>query len=193
MSAVTFLVDDNQWLDAGVRDVSGKSRSPQIGDFIEAQLHVEIPKSLAWGAVDPHASPSRKTVELGDALYYFSGEVLDSRTRPMHADKEKNQKVLWEILISADFPILGLGVFSKGDSPYEPAVKFIEGIGLLWGSISFHALQLSKTITGKITNIKELPSAPMSNGRLILRLLTLDTSSVGPLAMKLSRPESERN
>ena len=99
----------------------------------------------------------------------------------------------WEILISADFPILGLGVFSKGDSPYEPAVKFIEGIGLLWGSISFHALQLSKTITGKITNIKELPSAPMSNGRLILRLLTLDTSSVGPLAMKLSRPESERN
>jgi len=188
LPTVTFLVDDNQWWDAGVRDESGKGRKPEIGDFIEAQLHVEIQKSLAWGPVDPEASPSRRTARLGDALYYFSGELLDSRTRPMHANKEKSEKVLWEVLIIADVPILGLGVFPKGDSPYEPSVKFIEGIGLLWGSISFHALQLSKTITGRITDIKDLPPAPMSRGRFTLRLLTLDTSSVGPLAMKLARP-----
>ncbi len=106
-----------------------------------------------------------------------------------------SSKVLWRVRRTAGYNrglgrILGLGMFPEGERPYEPSAKFLEGF--LWGSISFHVGQLSKTTIGKITDIRELPPAPMSTGLVTLRLLTLDTSVVGPLALSLLRPGDEK-
>jgi hypothetical protein len=188
VSSITFLVDENQWLDAIVKETSGKRRSLQTGDFIETQLHVDIPKTLAWGPAESNAQRKKTTLRIDDGLYYFSGELLDAKSRHVDADKEIRGKVVWEGVVDCGFPILTLGIFPEGENPYDPSAKFFEGVGLLWGSISFHTGQLSKTIIGKITDIRELTPAPLSSGIFTIRLLTLDTSQTGPVALKLLLP-----
>ncbi len=90
-------------------------------------------------------------MKINDGLYCFNGELVEHQSRYIDANKEGRRKALWEGLIDYDVPILARGMFPT-EEPYSPSNKFFEGLGFLWGSISFH-VGLSRTILGKITNI----------------------------------------
>jgi hypothetical protein len=87
MTVINFLVDDNQWLDAVVKERSGKRRTLQEGDIIEIQLHVDISKTLAWGPSSSDAKARRNLVRIYDGLYYFSGELMEVQSRHIDVDQ----------------------------------------------------------------------------------------------------------
>jgi len=125
---VTFLVDDNQWMDSG---------GAKIGDCIEAQITVfHDVSTLNYLMRDK----GKKITQIKDEFAYFCGEILQTNSHAYlnGAPFPFKGKTRAELLVDCSVPILLSDLINEYDKAKVSSEKFLEGVAMLWGEIGFH-------------------------------------------------------